>query len=169
MPAVFEHLVSRLQHHEAGFPHLIAADTLEILAAVLAAARPEPEELVLQGPLSVKTVTDPIVADAVRLIWRASGQTVNVEEIVGQLPVTRRSLERRFRKKLGVSVHEEINRCRMDRAVRLLEHTELLIKNIAIVAGFPSLDALEDTFRRSKGVSPSEYRKNRQQRTEEDA
>lgn len=169
VPTVFERLVSRLQHQPSGFPHLIAADTLEILAAVLSAAKPESEELVLQGPLTVKTVTDPIVADAVRLIWGTSGQAINVDEIAGQLPVTRRSLERRFRKELGVSVHEEIDRCRMDRAVRLLEHTELLIKNIAVAAGFPSLDAMGDAFRRSKGVSPSEYRKNQQQQTEENA
>ncbi len=158
IPATFERLVGRVRRQEEGFSHLIAADTLEILAAVLAAGKPESQEVVVQGPLAVKTVTDPIVADAVRLIWGGGGQAINVEEIVRHFPLTRRSLERRFRKELGLSMHEEIHRCRMDRAVRLLTHTDMLIKNVAGAAGFPSLDAMETAFRRAHGLSPTEYR-----------
>ncbi len=158
VPATFERLVARVRRQEEGFSHLIAADTLEILAAVLTAGKPESQEVVMQGPLAVKTVTDPIVADAVRLIWGQSGEAINVEDIVRRLPLTRRSLERRFRKELGLSIHEEIHRCRMDRAVRLLTCTDLLIKNVAGVAGFPSVDAMETAFRRAHGASPSEYR-----------
>ena len=145
---------------------MIAADTSEILAAILAAAKQEPEELVLQGPLSVKTVTDPIVADAVRLIWGTTDQAVNVEGIADQLPVTRRSLERRFRKELGVSMHQEIDRCAAAPSRFRPTRAEMLMKNIAAVAGFPSLNAMEQAFQRNKGVSPSEFRKDQQQQTE---
>ncbi len=166
--STFERLVARVRRQEEGFSHLIAADALEILAAVLATGRPESQEVVMQGPLAVTTVTDPLVADAVRLIWGQSGEAINVEIIARQLPLTRRSLERRFRKEMGLSIHEEINRCRMDRAVRLLTYTDLLIKNVATTAGFPSLDAMEDAFRRIKGVPPSEYREKQQQDAQQD-
>lgn len=157
--AAFEQLIARVRHPAEGFSHLIAADTMEILAALSATGKPESQEIVVQGPLTVKTVTDPIVADAVRLIWGQSGRAMNVEDLVAQLPVTRRSLGRRFQKELGLSIHEEIHRCRMDRAVRLLKYTDLLIKNVAAAAGFPTLDAMEHAFRRTKGISPSAYRK----------
>jgi len=160
--APFRSLLERLRGEVTGFPHLIAADTTEILAAILAAVHPESAELVGKGPRDVATVEDRLVADALRLIWEQSQRAVTVGELSRQLPVTRRSLERRFREALGHTIHEEITRCRLERARRLLAKTDLSVKEVAAAAGFPSPDNMGRVFRRLEGTSPQAYRRQHQ-------
>ena len=154
----FRSVLERLRGQLTGFPHLIAADTLEILAAVSAAAPCEPAELIAHGPQDVVAVKDRMVAEAVRLIWQQSQGPMTVDSVRRQLPITRRSLERRFQAALGHGIHEEMVRCRLERAKRLLVATELSLKEVAAAAGFASADALGRTFRRAEGVTPLEHR-----------
>ena len=156
--APYQSLLERLRGELTGFPHLIAADTLEILAAVSAAAECEPAELIAHGPQDVVTVKDRMVAEAMRLIWQQSQGPMTVDNLSRQLPITRRSLERRFQAAIGHGIHEEIVRCRLERAKRLLVATDLSLKEVASAAGFPSADNLGRTFRRAEGVTPLEYR-----------
>ncbi|OHB69990.1 MAG: hypothetical protein A2V70_05765 [Planctomycetes bacterium RBG_13_63_9] len=155
----FESLLQRVRSESTGFPHLISADTLEILGAVLALAQPESAQLVAQGPRDVVTVEDRMVAEAMHLIWGQSHEVMTVDDLARQLPVTRRSLERRFRKALGHTILEEITRCRTERATRLLAKTSLSIKEVASAAGFPNTDAMSRVFHRAKGMSPRAYRR----------
>jgi len=155
----FRSLLGRLRGEATGFPHLIAADTIELLAAILATARSGSAELVAKGPRDVATVADRLVADTLRLIWDQSQRDLTVADLARQLPVTRRSLERRFREALGRTIHEEITRCRLERARRLLVKTDLAVKEVAAAAGFPSADNMGRAFRRLEGVAPSEYRR----------
>ena len=56
---------------------------------------------------------------------------MSVNDIARQLPVTRRTLDRRFADAVGHSVLEEINTCRLSRAKRLLKATDLPVKIVA--------------------------------------
>ena len=155
----YESLLERLSGEQTGFPHLIAADTLEILAAVSATAERQPAELIAHGPQEVVAVKDRMVAEAMRLIWQQSQGLMTVNSLAKQLPITRRSLERRFQAAMGHGIHEEIIRCRVERAKRMLIATDLSLKEIAQAAGFSSTDNLGRTFRRACGVTPLEYRR----------
>jgi len=157
--AAFQTLLDRLRAERTGFPHLIAADTLEILAAVSAAAEPEPAELIAQGPRDVAAVKDRVVAEAMRLIWGQSQNAMSVDWLTRQLPVTRRSLERRFQAVLGHGIHEEMIRCRLERAKRMLAATDLPLKAIALASGFGGADNMGRAFRRAEGVTPHEFRR----------
>jgi transcriptional regulator GlxA family with amidase domain len=157
--APYQSLLERLRGEATGFPHLIAADTLEILAAISATAENEPAELIAHGPQEVSTVKDRMVAEAMRLIWQQSQGPMTVVSLAKQLPTTRRSLERRFLAAVGHGIHEEIIRCRLERAKRMLIATDLTLKEIAHAAGFPSADNLGRTFRRAEGVTPLEFRR----------
>ena len=101
---------------------------------------------------------DPLINQAMLLIWELSQGPVTVGEIAKKLPVTRRTLERKFRDALGHTVLEEINRCHLKRAKRLLNETDLSITEIAAAAGFPSIDTMGNVFRRVYQMSPGEYR-----------
>jgi AraC-like DNA-binding protein len=155
----YESLLDRLNGELTGFPHLIAADTLEILAAASAAAEQEPAELIAHGPQDVLTVKDRVVAESIRLIWEQSQRPMTVAGLARQLPITRRSLERRFQAAVGHGIHEEILRCRLERAKRLLAVTDLSMKEVAAAAGFSSADNLGRTFRHVEDVTPLEYRR----------
>jgi AraC-like DNA-binding protein len=155
----YRSLLERLRQELTGFPHLIAADTLEILAAVSAEAESEPAELIGQGPQDVFTVKDRIVAEAMRLIWEQSHRPMTIDGLSRQLPITRRSLERRFRAAVGHGIHEEIVRCRIERAKRLLASTDLSLKEVSSASGFSNADSLGRAFRSAEGVTPVEYRR----------
>ncbi len=154
----YKSLLARLRGEATGFPHLIAADTLEILAAVSAAAESESAELIARGPQEVFTVKDRIVAEAMRLIWQQSHRPMTIDGLARQLPITRRSLERRFRAAVGHGIHDEIVRCRLERAKRLLLATDLSLKEVSSAAGFSNADSLGRAFRRAEGVTPLEFR-----------
>jgi AraC-like DNA-binding protein len=103
--------------------------------------------------------SDPIVEKAREIIWNHGHlRTVCVSEVAKQLPVTRRTLDRRFARTLGHSVLDEINSCRLWRAKRLLEETDLLIKTVAYLSGFPSRERMRLLFLGEEGLTPSEYR-----------
>lgn len=155
----YKALLDRLRKEATGFPHLIAADTMEILAAVSATAETEPAELIARGPQDVLTVKDRIVAEAMRLIWQQSHRPMTIDGLAKQLPVTRRSLERRFRAAVGHAIHDEIVRCRLERAKRLLVATDLSLKEVASASGFSNADTLGRAFRRAERITPVEYRR----------
>jgi AraC-like DNA-binding protein len=105
-------------------------------------------------------VSDPIVQKALEIIWSHSQYPLSVGDIARQLPVTRRTLDRRFVEATGKSVLEEINACRLSRAKRLLEETNEPVKTVAHLAGFSSTERMRVLFIEREGRSPSEYRKN---------
>jgi transcriptional regulator GlxA family with amidase domain len=105
------------------------------------------------------TVNDPIVQKALEIIWSHGQHPMSVGDIARQLPVTRRTLDRRFVEATGHSVLEEINACRLSRAKRLLAETDQPVKTVAHLAGFSSTERMRVLFVEREGMSPSEYRK----------
>ena len=73
-----------------------------------------------------------------------------------------RTLQRRFRKYLDRPITTEIRRVRTERAKRELTQSERPLSEIARDVGFGEMMRMYDVFRRELGVTPSEYRKERQ-------
>ncbi|MDD2486317.1 MAG: AraC family transcriptional regulator [bacterium] len=65
-----------------------------------------------------------------------------------------------FKNKLGKNYVEYIHDLRLRRVTRLLMETDLAIGDIAIQAGFSSLNFFNKVFRRHYGITPLQYRKN---------
>jgi AraC-like DNA-binding protein len=104
---------------------------------------------------------DPITRQAMEIIWTHSHRPISVNDIAKQLPVTRRTLDRRFTAATGRSVLDEINACRVSRAKRLLVETTLPIKTVSYLAGFSSVERMRVLFVEQEGGSPSVYRQDR--------
>jgi transcriptional regulator GlxA family with amidase domain len=119
--------------------------------------RPINEETIPRGGFD--HVADPLVKKALEIIWSRSDHPLSVADIARQLPVTRRTMDRRFADATGHSVLEEINTCRLSRAKRLLEETELPVKNVARQAGFSSTERMRVLFVERVGMSPTDYRR----------
>jgi LacI family transcriptional regulator len=83
---------------------------------------------------------------------------IRVPDIVTHTGLSRRSLERRFTATLGHTLLEEITRCRLDRAKRLLLETDLSIERVALAAGFSATKRMTHAFRESEGTLPHRYR-----------
>ncbi len=155
--AIYSRILDRVRAEPMDNPLLLAADAMELLARISAPDLSEPAEPATE--VFAAAVDDRMVAEAVRFIWNHSHRELTVGDVVNELPLTRRSLERRFHRALGRTILEEITRCRVERVKRLLEETEMPIKQVAATAGFSSAQRLTKVFHRLEDLSPAAYRR----------
>ena len=104
-------------------------------------------------------MADVEVAAAVRFIREHACSGISVKDLLQAIPLSRRVLEARFRKLLGRSPHEEIERVRFERVRQLLRETQLQLSDVARRSGFRNAEYLATAFRRKFGISPNTFRK----------
>lgn len=104
-------------------------------------------------------IDDPYLATAVRFIRENAASPINVGDVVQQVPISRRTLEKLFRERIGRSPLEEIRRMRILRAQQLLASTDLTVDTIAEQSGFGSGSWLSANFRDTCGITPGAYRR----------
>jgi len=119
----------------------------------------EPVRIVRRQSTDTLAVEDDVVATAVRLIHQRAPEGLTVDDIVQELNISRRLIERRFRAKLGSTPLEEIRRVRIERAKQLLAETDLDMAQVAQGAGFSEARRLSIVFKEQTGQSPSQYRR----------
>ncbi len=125
-----------------------------------------PQGVVLRNSSDFLTVDDRYVADALRYIRNHSGRFIDVSDVMSVMPISRRSLERRFLDFVGHGVYKEISRCHVERAKELLEQTDWPVSRIARESGFNSTNRFEDTFRKETGTSATTFRKQQENKAE---
>jgi len=92
-------------------------------------------------------------------IWSHSHRQLNVAGVAEHLGVSRRSLERAFSAAGLPGVLDEITRCRLNRAERLLRETRLPVQHIVSLSGFGTAEQMRLQFHARHARSPSAYRK----------
>jgi LacI family transcriptional regulator len=107
----------------------------------------------------IVAVEDRHVAAALRFIRDHFRESITIDDVVGELQISRRSLEIRIQRSLGRSIREEIQRARLAWSKRLLLETDLSAKKIAAISGFSSLAYMSSVFRRELGIAPVQYRR----------
>ena len=147
-----------LNSEQVGFQ---AASALDCLLT-----RKKTDMLVLVDPCGVVPrqssdtvcVDDSEVATALRFIRSHLREKISVDDLLRQALVSRRVLEMRFEKVLGRSPHEEILRCRMERAKNLLVSTNDKVSAISDAAGFASVQYMHRVFQRELRQTPTQFR-----------
>jgi LacI family transcriptional regulator len=117
-----------------------------------------PLGVVVRQSSDVLAIGDAELTEAVRFVHDHAHEPIRVGDVLGAVPVSRRSLERRFRAALGRGIGEEIRRVHVDRAKNLLARTELPMAQVAVQAGFTEPRHLSVVFRQETGMTPSAYR-----------
>jgi LacI family transcriptional regulator len=118
-----------------------------------------PAGIVQRASSDTVSVEDPYIAEAIRFMREHVHEHFGVDELLIQIPLSRRSLEYRFRACMGRSPYDYLNQIRVDQAKRLLSdpHRSSLTK-IALACGFGDLRRFRIVFQRLVGANPSEYR-----------
>lgn len=117
-----------------------------------------PLGIVTRGSTDVLAISDPDVKSAVRFIREHALQDIHVEDVMRQAVVSRRILENRFKKLLGRTPHEEIERVRINFVKELLRNTELSLQQIAARCGYKHVEYMCVAFKRATTLSPGRYR-----------
>jgi LacI family transcriptional regulator len=103
-------------------------------------------------------IDDEDVARAIAFIRMHTAQPIQVRDILRAVPVSRRSLDRRFQQVLGRTPADEIRRVHLERAKQLLADTDMPVPNVAAASGFRSREYLARAFKLETGLSPRQYR-----------
>jgi LacI family transcriptional regulator len=117
-----------------------------------------PKDVIVRRSTDALAIDDADVAAAARYIHAHAGRPISVADVARIVPISRRQLERRFEHALGRSMHDEILRCRIDRARRLLSDTDLTLAQVAIASGFRSATYFSVAFAQHAHATPGAYR-----------
>ncbi len=83
----------------------------------------------------------------------------SVENLAGNLNISRVQLYRKVKAIMGISVSDYIGNIRLEKAKSMLESTSISISEIAYATGFSSPNYFSTAFKNSYGTSPAAFRK----------
>ncbi|MHC4882364.1 MAG: DNA-binding transcriptional regulator [Planctomycetota bacterium] len=104
-------------------------------------------------------IQDESVARAVNFIRVNAKRPLQVQDVADTVAIHRRGLERRFKKRLNRSVHEEIRRVRIELIKKFLLETNMTVSQISNQLDFNEIAQLTRFFSREMGLSPNDFRK----------
>jgi len=146
--------------HKTGYE---AAETLDRMIKGLEKGRPtlciRPTHVAARQSTDVLAMDDLDVVMALRFIRQRVRLNIGVQQVVEVTTLSRRTLEQRFRHVLGHSIHDEIQRVRLELLKRMLVGTSKSVTEIAKILGFPDAAHVSRLFRKAEGISPMMYRR----------
>lgn len=122
-----------------------------------------PKRIVHRVSTSAYATTDKEVLTALQFIRQNLGKKISVEDVLEQVPLSRRILEVRFKKVIGNSIYQYISQQRISRFAELLLETNDSIQEIAYKLGEDDAKAICRRFKELKGCTPSEWRNQKTQ------
>ncbi len=105
-----------------------------------------------------KDHTDELVAKAQRKIEQNYQDAATIEELIKDIPTSRRNIVRRFKLITGITPIEYLQQTRIEAAKQLLEKTSQQMNEIIFSTGYSDAKAFRKVFRKSVGMTPTEYR-----------
>lgn len=145
----------RAGYEAAGVLDRLMRGSKRVPTRIVAAA----SHVVPRRSTDILTVEDVPLAKALRYIRSHASENFSVSEAAQASGLSRRALEKRFRRQLNHSVLDEIRQVRANQIARLLVETEWSVGRIAEVLGFDDMQHIARYFRAVKGQTPMSYRK----------
>jgi transcriptional regulator GlxA family with amidase domain len=85
-------------------------------------------------------------------------QRITVDELASMFSLSRRNLERRFKRATSNTVVEYIQRVKIEAAKMSLESTSENVNEVMYKVGYTDTKAFRTTFKKITGISPIQYR-----------
>ena len=101
---------------------------------------------------------DMLVKMAQKKIENAYQNSSTIEEIIQDIPASRRNVVRRFKLATGFTPIEYLQKTRIEAAKKLLELTDQSILEVMLNSGYNDLKAFRQLFKKSAGMTPKSYR-----------
>lgn len=157
-----KHLLKQISRelYQPGFASELMLEGLgtSLLAETLRLFHHKHEQVGRRGGLSPR---------ALRLIQQRIGdgeQPPTLAELAALCRLSRRHLMRAFQEETGQTLGHYVKQQMMEKASRLLRHSDLQISQIAARVGFTSAAAFSTAFRRSTGYPPRQFREQKASR-----
>jgi LacI family transcriptional regulator len=150
-----------LDRHRQG---LLAAETLD---GLMAGGQPPPPRfippvgVVTRQSTDITLVEDEMVMSALSYIREHCTSGIIVEDVLDHVEVSRRNLELRMKRAVGMTPQVAIYRAQIERVKGMLSATGRPIESIARECGFSAPARLNEVFKRLTGMTPGQYRQQR--------
>jgi LacI family transcriptional regulator len=147
-------------HRQVGYEAAALLDRL-----MSGQARPPQPIIIAPGGVVTRQSTDVLAIEdrnlalALRVIREQASEGIKVDAIARYAGLSRSVLQRRFRRVLGRTVHEELLHARIKRACQLLAETELPMIDVAEKSGFKHQEYMGAVFKRRLHLTPAQYRR----------
>lgn len=102
---------------------------------------------------------DELVKEAQKIIENSYQDKMTVDEIATEIALSRRSLERRFKKATSNTVVEYIQRVKIEVAKKQLETAGKNVNEVMYDVGYSDAKSFRTVFKKVTGITPVEYRK----------
>ena len=119
-----------------------------------------PISVVTRMSTSVLATKDKEVVKALQFISNNIEKKISVPDILREIPLSRRLLEKRFKQATGDTIYNYISHQRIERFCYLLLHSKSTISEIAYKMNEDDPKSFCRRFKTIKGCTPSEYRDN---------
>lgn len=104
-------------------------------------------------------ISDPHVLNIIRYIGDNYKNEISIPDILGIAPLSRRSIEVRFKKATGQTIYQYLLSMRIEHLAYLLTTTDRSPSELAYEVGFRDLSNIFRNFKKYKGCTVSEYRR----------
>ncbi|MEB2777559.1 DNA-binding transcriptional regulator [Algoriphagus sp. D3-2-R+10] len=118
-----------------------------------------PVKVITRSSTDMFASSDAYVAEALTYIHRNIDRNILVDQVVKEVPLSRRALEKRFLQVTGHPVYKYITKVRMEKLAQKLLSSDQSIFEIAVDLGFQDSTNIARQFKQLMGYAPGEYRK----------
>ncbi|GAB3010479.1 DNA-binding transcriptional regulator [uncultured Cyclobacterium sp.] len=121
--------------------------------------RVKPTQVITRQSTDIYATNDDHIASSLKYIHKNIEKNLQVEEVVKQVPLSRRSLEKRFLQITGYPIYKYIFNLRIEKFTQKLLETDQTVFEIAMDLGLNDSKNIARQFKQVKGCNPIEYRK----------
>ena len=118
-----------------------------------------PTHIITRHSTDIFSTDDKIIVKALNYIHQHIDTDLNIDDIVKEVPLSRRSLEIRFNQVTGYPIYNYIMNHRIEKFTKILLETEKTVYEIALELGLNDSKNISRQFKKAKGMAPIEYRK----------
>lgn len=118
-----------------------------------------PLKVVTRNSTDIYASQDDYVATVLDFIHKNIDQNLLVDHIIKEVPMSRRSLEKRFVEVTGLPIYKYIFKLRIEKLAQRLVSSEMSVFEIALEMGLSDSKNIARQFRQVMGCTPLEYRR----------
>ncbi len=118
----------------------------------------EPLRIVTRQSTNTLAIGEPNIINAINFIRQNAFRPITVQEVADATYVSKRVLQRKFKKYLDRSIHYEILKTRYELVEKALLETNMSISQIAKKLKFSGDQNLARFFKKMRGITPREFR-----------
>lgn len=119
---------------------------------------PKPRDIIERQSTNALAIEDNEIRTALHYIRNNAHRMFSVDQVADLSGLSRRTMERRFRKLFGHTVADEIRNTRLEQARTMLNETDLPVADIAPRCGFSSAEYFIYVFRQTHNMTPIAFR-----------